>query len=297
MSNAQYLVLEDRAIVKFSGEDTLPFLQGLVSNDVEKISETRAIYAAFLTAQGKFLYDFFLSEFDDAIFMDCEAARADEFVKRLTLYRLRSKVEIERRDDLSAVVAFGEGAVSELGLEPDAGTARSIEGGVIYTDPRIADIGVRAIIPTADTSKFESTGIPAGTLEAYEAHRLALGLPDGSRDMVVEKATLLESGFDELHGVDWDKGCYLGQELTARTKYRGLVKKRLMPITIEGDAPEPGTQILLAGKDAGEVRSAAGGRGIALIRVEAFETVSASGAALEAGDSKITPHKPDWAAF
>ncbi|MDA0241420.1 MAG: folate-binding protein [Proteobacteria bacterium] len=297
MTEARYLVLDDRAAVRFSGEDARPFLQGLISNDVEKIAENRSIYAAFLTAQGKFLYDFFLSAFDNALYMDCEASRADEFIKRLTLYRLRSKVEIERLDDMSVVVAFGDDVLSALNLTGEAGAARPIAGGVIYTDPRIASIGARAIMPRSELSKFESTGISAGTFEEYEAHRLTLGLPDGSRDMVVEKAILLESGFDELHGVDWDKGCYLGQELTARTKYRGLVKKRLMPITIEGVTPAPGTQILLDGKDAGEVRSASEGRGIALIRLDAFETVNASGISLEAGSAKIKPHKPEWATF
>ena len=122
-----------------------------------------------------------------------------------------------------------------------------------------------------------------------------LGLPDGSRDMVVEKATLLESGFDELNGVDWDKGCYMGQELTARTKYRGLTKKRLMPVDIDGPVPPSGTPVMVDGKEAGEMRSARGGVGLALIRLEHLD--KAAGARFTAGEARITPRKPDWAAF
>ena len=123
--------------------------------------------------------------------------------------------------------------------------------------------------------------------------RFSLGLPDSSRDLEVDKSTLLESGFEELNGVDFNKGCYMGQELTARTKHRGLIKKRLIPVTYEGSAPAPGTEITQAGKNAGETRSAVGSTGLALIRLEVLE----SSEPLLAGDSVVTPSKPDWANF
>ena len=128
---------------------------------------------------------------------------------------------------------------------------------------------------------------------------LSLGLPDGTRDMIVDKSILLESGFDELNGVDWNKGCYMGQELTARTKYRGLIKKRLMPVEIEGAVPEAGTPLILNGKDVGEIRSTAqtdgGGLGLALVRLETLEDGATP--TFEAGDARVTPRKPDWATF
>jgi hypothetical protein len=126
--------------------------------------------------------------------------------------------------------------------------------------------------------------------------RLTLGVPDGSRDLVVEKSILLESGFDELNGVDWQKGCYIGQELTARTKYRGLIKKRLLPVTIAGPLPAPGTPVLLGTEDAGEMRSASDGMGLALLRLEALGAASAE-KPLTAGQARLTPRRPDWAKF
>src|SRR4029077_4983626 len=124
----------------------------------------------------------------------------------------------------------------------------------------------------------------------YDRHRLALGIPDGSRDLVVEKSILLEAGFDELNGVDWQKGCYVGQELTARTKYRGLIKKRLFPVRIEGPAPAPGTMVTAAGHDAGELRSSRDGQGLALLRLDAVAEVRS----LSADAATLVPLHPDW---
>jgi folate-binding protein YgfZ len=135
---------------------------------------------------------------------------------------------------------------------------------------------------------LEGAGFAAAMLADYDALRIDHGVPDGSRDLEVERSPLLENGFDELHGIDWDKGCFMGQELTARTKYRALIKKRLLPVTIEGPAPEPGTQITAGGKDAGVLRSSVDGVGLALLRLEHLE------APLLAGEARLTPRKPDW---
>jgi folate-binding protein YgfZ len=154
------------------------------------------------------------------------------------------------------------------------------------------------VLPKANgETTLRELGFVPSNLADYERLRLECGLPDGSRDLVVEKAILLESNFDELHGVDWNKGCYMGQELTARTKYRGLVKKRLLPVEIAGAAPPAGTPVLLGDKDAGEMRSAADGKGLALLRLEQLERALKGEGRLTAGDAVLTPHKPDWAAF
>ena len=145
---------------------------------------------------------------------------------------------------------------------------------------------MRVLLPAGQAAKL--LGLPEAPLAEYEALRLSLGVPDGSRDLKVEKALLLENGFDELHGVDFDKGCYMGQELTARTKYRALVRKRLFPVQVEGALPAPGTVIERAGKDVGEIRSGAGNRALAMLRLEALE------GPLTAGGAKIVPQKPDW---
>lgn len=289
-------ILPPRRLLKVSGEDRQSFLQGLVSNDVAKVTPDRALWSALLTAQGKFLHDFFIVEQDGAYLLDAEADRLDDLKRRLSLYRLRAKATIEVVEDMQVAIAWGatggEGALAALGLPDEAGAAVSFGGGVAFADPRLAGAGARLYLP--DVAALEAAGFAAGDPAAYDRLRISLGLPDGSRDMQVDKAILLENGFDELHGVDWKKGCYVGQELTARTKYRGLIKKRLLPVGIAGPLPEAGAIIEAEGKEAGEMRSSVDGPdfavGLALLRLEALE----SGARLTIGDTVLTPLTPDW---
>lgn len=298
MTAPVFAALPARAVLAVSGEDRKTFLQGLVSADTLKLTPGRAGYGGFLTAQGRFLHEFALAEAGDAILLDAEAARIDDLAKRLKLYKLRAKVTIDPRPDLEIAIAWGDGVAARFGLDAAPGTAREEGGGAIFVDPRLADLGLRAILPKGHFAEIASAaGLAHGDLAAYDALRVKLGVPDGSRDLQVEDALLLENGFDELSGVDWKKGCYIGQELTARMKYRGLVKKRLVPVAIDGPIPAPGTIVKLGEAEAGEMRSAAGAMGLALLRLEAMEKAKAEGIPLQAGDATLTPHKPAWANF
>jgi len=290
MSIASFTQLPERGILAVSGPDRRNFLQGLVSNDVEKLAAGRAVYAALLTPQGKYLHDFIMVEEGEAIWLDAEAARLADLRRRLSMYRLRAKVEIAERLELGVAAVFGEGALAALGLPDEPGAIGRWQEGVALVDPRLAELGARVIAERLRLAHLAETGLTEVDFRAYDRHRLALGIPDGSRDLVPEKSILLESGFDELNGVDWQKGCYVGQELTARTKYRGLIKKRLLPVRIEGSPPEPGTIVMLDGKEAGEMRSARDGIGIALLRLEA----AGGDAPLSANGITITPLRPDW---
>jgi len=295
---ADYIELKSRGVLSVSGPDARKFLQGLVSNDVEKVSPERAIHAAFLTAQGKYLFDFMIAEVDGALLLDCEADRLADFQKRLKLYKLRSDVTLE---DVSAnftmLAVTGDDTSKTLGLAPEAGAAKAIDGGAVFIDPRHAALGARAIVATDRLVDFiAASGLTEGTLDAYDFARIKLGVPDGSRDMQLEKTILLEAGFDELNGVDWKKGCYMGQELTARTKYRGLVKRRLMPVRIlDGEMPAPGTPVMRDEREVGEIRSGAGTMALAMLRVNVLEDLEH--AVLSAGGSTVLPVKPDWASF
>jgi len=298
MSEPRFAILQGRAVLAVSGADRATFLQGLVSTDVTAVSESTAIHTAFLTAQGKYLHDFFIAALGESFLLDCEAARAEDLKKRLSMYRLRSKVTIDARPDLAVAAIYGASAAEALGLAGEAGAARRLDGGVAFVDPRLAAAGARAILPAESAeATLSAAGLAAGTAEDYDQARLALGLPDGSRDLVPEKSILLENGFDELNGVDWEKGCFLGQELTARTHYRGLVKKRLMPVEIDGPLPAPGTLVMLGEKEAGEMRSGSDALGLALLRLEVVAAAAESGDALTAGEARLTPKKPAWAAF
>lgn len=292
MNYLQNATLQNRGILKVSGEDTVTFLQGLVSNDVSKVADDQVIYAALLTPQGKFLFDFFLYGQRGSILMETERHRIADLTKTLSIYKLRSRVELEDISHAWSVTAiWGPEAPAACGLTGALGTAVAWQGGLAAIDPRLAAAGVRALVPAAGNPDIP--GDPALPAD-YDTHRLILGLPDGSRDLVLEKAILLESGFDELHGVAWNKGCYMGQELTARTKYRGLVKKRLVPVTIAGALPAAGTPVMLDRKEVGEVRSGRDGRALALMRLEHLERADA---VFTADSATVAPTKPNWAEF
>jgi tRNA-modifying protein YgfZ len=281
----------DRAFVRVTGDEAAEFLQGLISQDTQKITLNQARYGALLTPQGKFLHDLFLTKIPDGFLLECERERRVDLVTRLKRYRLRAKIDITSDDDLAVAVLWGDGANDAVGLADQPGST-FIEGTrTTYVDPRLPALGVRIIdVPETLTAPPFAT---ESSLDVFRAYRLALGVPEGSGDILVDRGFLLENGFDELNGVDWQKGCYVGQELTARTKYRGLVKRRLMPVRIEGAAPEPGSKIEANGRDAGEIRSVAGEWALALIRLDAWR----DGGPMTSGSATVTAQKPDWAAF
>jgi tRNA-modifying protein YgfZ len=253
-----------RGVIEIGGEDKATFLQGLISNDINLVMPTQAIYATLLTPQGRFLFDFFITEKNGTFLLDVESAHLEALLKKLSLFKLRSKVILKARPDLKIYALWGEG---NLPMEA-------------YPDPRLKVLGARLIGQTE----------PNALVEEYDLHRLKLGVPEGGIDMLPEKAILLESGLDELNAVSWTKGCYMGQELTARTKYRGLVRKRLFPVKIEGPAPENGAEVFLGDTPVGEMRSSRNGYGLALLRIEAAK----GGEALQCGKTSLMPYIPDW---
>lgn len=255
--------LPSRGVIEVAGEDRVAFLQGLVSNDVELVTPGRAIWTGLLTPQGKYLADFFILTDGTTLLLDCERAQIPMLASKLSRFRLRSKVTVTARDDVHVGAAWG-------------GTAPS--SAIVAPDPRLPQAGWRVI---------SSSPLPANaTPEDWDRHRLALALPDGTRDLEVDKTVLLEAGFDELHGLSWTKGCYMGQELTARTKYRGLLKRRL--VQVEGELPPPGTPILREGTEVGTMRSSHDHIGLAILRLDAID------ASLSAAGIKLTARLPAW---
>ena len=259
--------LPDRAVIAVSGDDRITFLQGLVSNDVAEAAPGRAVWAALLTPQGKYLADFFIFADGDRLLLDCERSQIAMLVLRLSRYRLRAKVSVSAEPGILVHVAWGNGIPT-------------LDGVIAAPDPRLPEAGRRML-------SLAPLAANASPLD-YDRHRLSLGLPDGSRDLEAEKSTLLEAGFDELHGVSWTKGCYMGQELTARTKYRGLLKHRLVPVAVDGPLPPPGTPVLRDGVDVGAFRSGLDGDGMAVLRLDAL------GAALMCGEARLTAKVPAW---
>lgn len=272
-----FALLDTRRGLRIAGPEARDFLQGLISNDVVGLGPERPLYAALLTPQGKYLFDFILFDAGDAILLDAEAARLAELKQRLSMYRLRAKVLIEETGH--RVVAAWDGPCP-TGLA---------------ADPRLPALGWRGIFSPEALEGFAGrenlTELDGG---AYDLHRLSLGVPDGSRDLVPQRSLLLESNFVELNGVSFGKGCYVGQELTARTHYRGLVKKRLLPVRAEGALPAPGTILMSDGREAGEMRSGRESLGLALLRLEPLARILGGEAGLEADGVRLRPELPAW---
>ncbi|WP_138380531.1 YgfZ/GcvT domain-containing protein [Luteithermobacter gelatinilyticus] len=265
-----YTILNDRAVLTLSGPDRYTFMQGLITNDIEKVNGGKAIYAALLTPQGKYLFDFFIVEAGDILYVDCEKARAADLMRKLILYKLRSDVDIRDRTEELTVIALDQ-ADKDIPL--------------CFADPRHQKMGYRAIVETLPE------GYTPQNPTDYDIKRLALGLPDGARDFVVDKMLILEGNLEALNGVSFSKGCYVGQELTARTKYRGNLRRKLVPVHIDGPLPEPGAPILnKAGREVGSLRSGRGDKAIAWMRLDALEF----GTAYRCGDSHVIPQRPDW---
>ena len=241
-------VLPDRAVIEITGPDAATFLQGLVTNDVTKASGTDAVYAALLTPQGKIIHDFLIAAIDGGLLLDCAKASAADLAARLKKYKLRAKVTIAERPD-RAVIASSE----------------PLEGGI--ADPRLLALGFRAYqITTVD-----------GNDAAYHAHRIALGVPDSS-DIAPETLFPLDCNFEELHGVDFAKGCYVGQELTARMKHRATARRRILPVSAP-TLPPPGTPLTLGATEIGDMTGSLGSRGLAIVRLDRLGTATEATAA------------------
>ncbi len=262
-------LLDDRAVIALSGPEARTLLQGLITNDIERLTPQRGLYAALLTPQGKILFDFLISEGDGAVLLDCAAGSAAALAKRLTLYRLRANVEIELREQLAVQAAWDGDTLPGSSLP----------------DPRLPDLGTRAIVARAEAR----TGL--GPASAYHDHRLALGVPEGG-DFGQDRMFALDADLEELQGVDFAKGCYVGQELTARMKHRGTARKRLLPVTAERDLAQAGAAVLAGDKSVGEIVSTHGARGFALIRLDRLD--EAGDVPLTADGRPVTLSRPAW---
>ena len=262
-------MLEDRGVVSVTGADATGFLQGLLTNDVERLEPGQARYAALLTPQGKILFDMIVVRGpgeEPSYLIDCAGVQAADLARRLGFYKLRAKVAIADVSADRAVAAF-------WGDEPP-----SVDEGLLYADPRDPRLGWRAILPRPIAAAVGSEH--AGE---YEGLRIAVGAPKGGLDFAYADAFPHDANLDLLHGVDFDKGCYVGQEVVSRMKHRGTARKRIARVKLAGPAPAPGTPVLDRELAVGALGSSSGREALALIRLDRAEEAKAAGRTLSAG--------------
>jgi len=292
-------MLKCRGVLSVKGPDAHSFLQNLLTNDMNSISPERAIYAALLTPQGKFLHEFVIFQSGEQEFLlDCESERLLDLGKRLVSYRLRSSVEIsDMRDEMAVYVNPEIKQISELDEVPfkpysadekiflhdlpenqrkndQIGLAKKVKNGFACIDPRHKNLGLRAIVSLSelgDIKDLNNSEVNATNIN-YELTRIKACIPDGSRDIDVEKSTAAEIGLEYLKGVDFSKGCYIGQEVTNRMKNRGTSRRKLLPVEVLGKLPSPGTPISCGNREVGVIKTGLDNHAIALVRPDRILT-------------------------
>lgn len=280
-------ILDERAVLRITGGDARKFLENVITNDVESLAPDQARFAALLTPQGKIVADFLViaaSEEDGGGFLlDAPRALAEDIAKKLNFYKLRADVRIEARPDL-AVAAILEGrATAELGLA--------------FDDPRHGGLGQRLVLPAESVrADLEAAGFAVAAADAYHERRIALGIPEGGKDFIYNDAYPHEAGMDQLNGVDFKKGCFIGQEVVSRMERKTTPRTRIVQVTFD-TAPFPGVDVKAGDKPAGHMGSGENGKGLAMVRLDRVHAALAKGEKITAGGIEISLQKPAWARF
>lgn len=271
--------LPRRGVLEVSGPDARLFLDRVVTCDVDRVSHGQAGYGALLSPQGKVLADFFIHQTaDDRFLLDVSSEALASLAKRLTLYRLRAKVTVEDRShDYSVVVGWG-------GSPPPGNTVTT------SPDPRLPALGWRALASHAEAPPSDEEAL-------YDAHRIALGIPEGGDDFAYGDTFPHEALMDQLSGVAFDKGCYVGQEVVSRMQHRGTARTRIVPVRFDGEAPASGTDVTASGRVIGTVGTSSGSAGLATLRLDRASELIAAGQSLEAGGLHLRIEPREWIRF
>ena len=282
-------LLPDRSIVTFAGDDARKFLNSLFTANIAALTADESCYSALLTAQGKIIVDALISESPaekgEGFYFDMPKSQAQTFLAKMNGYNLRKKYVVEDLSEKLGVLAVWDGTAVATKYP-------------CHTDPRLAALGQRIVLPphlAAETAA--EIGAELVPPEQFEAHRIALGIPRGDLDFAYGDAFPHEADMDQLHGIDFKKGCFVGQEVVQRMERRKIARTRVVPVTFDGAAPSVGTGVSAAEKSIGTIGSSVDGRGLALLRLDRAEDALAAGHALKAGGVTLHLVKPEWAQF
>jgi len=288
MADTRIALLPDRGVVSVMGEDAEKLLQGVITNDMGLLTTQPALHAGLLTPQGKILFDFFVVRAADGFLLETARDKAAALADRLKLYKLRAKADIRDVSSDYSVAAIWGGTYEPHGRG---------KAPLLFADPRLAAMGARELVTIGSDWALANEEADSATQDEYHAHRIGLGVPEGGKDYAFGDTFPHEALFDQLAGVSFTKGCYVGQEVVARMQNRGTVRKRVVPVNGAGALPAPATAIVAGGVEIGTLGSVAGERGLALIRLDRAAEIADRGEMLRAGDVPVRIAPPSWAAF
>lgn len=281
--------LENRALIHMKGADAETLLQGLITFDMERLKTNDSGFGALLTPQGKVLFDFIILPMGDGFLFDTLAGAGSDLLKRMSMYKLRSDVQLEDVSDAYSVLAF-------VPSSPDDALPKLSDP--IVSDPRHVGLGYRAYVPVADVDVvLAKANVSLDTSSSYTAKRVELAIPEAPVDYKYADVFPHDINLDQMHGVGFDKGCFVGQEVVSRVKHRGTARKRIVIVSSDDKLPEPGTDIQSENKSIGTLGSVADNKGLAMVRLDKVNDVLEEGRNINAGDVRVTPALPDWVSF
>jgi folate-binding protein YgfZ len=289
MPETKIALLPDRGVVSVTGEDARRLLQGVITNDMDLIDRQPALHAGLLSPQGKILFEFFVVPSPEGFCLETARAQAGALAERLKMYRLRAKAEIKDASaDYTVAAVWGGG---------DRGPPPLGDAPLRFPDPRLPALGYRELTTLRSDWALGGEDASSATQDDYHAHRIGLGVPEGGKDYALGDAFPHEALFDQLNGVSFTKGCYVGQEVVSRMQNRGTARRRIVPVIAASALPAPGTPITAAGVEIGRLGSTAGSCGLAELRLDRAAEFKAKGEPLRAADVVVSIVLPPWATF
>lgn len=288
MTNGKLALLPNRGVISVTGDDAGKLLQGLITNDMDRLTDRGALHAGLLSPQGKILFDFFVVKTENGLLLDTGRHAAPDLAKRLTLYKLRADATIE---DVSAkyTVAATWGA--------DVSVPAASTGAIVYADPRLPGLGSRMLVTLTSDWLPNELGFDVATEPEYAAHRIALGVPEAGADFELGDTFVHEALYDQLGGVSFKKGCFVGQEVVSRMQHRGTARKRIVQVKADSALPETGSDITAGTAVIGKLGSVDGNSGLALIRIDRAAEALSKNDPVCAGQTPIRIEIPPWAMF
>ena len=286
--NLKIIKLKNRTLLELKGDESREFLQSLVTNNINLISKEKSIYSALLSPQGKYLYDFFIFQnHNNNIVIDCEKNDHEKLIQKLNIYKLRSKIEIVVNDKIDIYSIYGQDIdflISNLKLKYKEGFTKEVSNNLFFVDPRNKNLGIR------NYSKIlleEFNKIPSGILSEWHYVRIKNNIPYPYNDLEKEKSFIIENNFEKINAIDFNKGCYIGQENTARQKYRGTAKRQLVVGKILGKEILNGEKVFYDKKMVGTVRSSSKELCLVNIRSEIYEKCKKNKTSIKIKESEL----------